>query len=67
MICPFCGKTTKVVATIKGLENRRFRRCSACNKTFETKEKVLIKPLDFKYLNGEYKEFIYEQKESGDE
>ncbi|RAZ58762.1 hypothetical protein [Campylobacter hyointestinalis] len=67
MICPFCGKTTKVVATIKGLENRRFRRCNACNKTFETKEKVLIKPLDFKYLEEEYKEFIDEQKESGDE
>lgn len=67
MICPFCGKTTKVVATIKGLENRCFRRCSACNKTFETKEKVLIKPFDFKYLNGEYKEFVDEQKESGDE
>ncbi|MFW5606100.1 MAG: hypothetical protein ACOCMY_00060 [Campylobacter hyointestinalis] len=67
MICPFCGKTTKVVATIKGLENRRFRRCNACNKTFETKEKVLIKPLDFKYLEEEYKEFIDEQKEGGDE
>lgn len=67
MMCPFCGKTTKVVATIKGLENRRFRRCSACNKTFETKEKVLIKPFDFKYLEEEYKEFIDEQKESGDE
>ncbi|HDX6330667.1 hypothetical protein [Campylobacter fetus] len=67
MMCPFCGKTTKVVATIKGLENRRFRRCNACNKTFETKEKVLIKPLDFKYLEDEYKEFIDVQKESGDE
>ncbi|WP_419249856.1 NrdR family transcriptional regulator [Campylobacter fetus] len=63
MICPFCASSkTSVVATIKGLENRRFRRCNACNKTFETKEKVLIKPLDFGYLNGEYKEYIDEEK-----
>ncbi|WP_162165594.1 hypothetical protein [Campylobacter fetus] len=68
MICPFCGNIkTSVVATIKGLKNRRFRRCNKCNKTFETSEKVLIKPLEFEYLNTEYKEFIEEKKEIEDE
>ncbi|AIR80154.1 TPA: hypothetical protein RPW15_001864 [Campylobacter fetus subsp. venerealis] len=67
MICPFCSNVkTSVVATIKGLENRRFRRCNKCNKTFETSEKVLIKPLDFDYLNNEYKEFVEEEKDKND-
>ncbi len=67
MICPFCSNVkTSVVATIKGLENRHFRRCNKCNKTFETSEKVLIKPLDFDYLNNEYKEFVEEEKDKND-
>lgn len=61
MICPFCasGKTS-VIATIKGLENRRFRRCNACHKTFETNERVLAKHLEANYLASEYKEYIDE-------
>ena len=62
MICPFCSKTTKVVAVIKGLENRRFRRCCTCKKTFETREKVYIRPLDFDYLNSEYSEYVDKEK-----
>ncbi|MCR8679245.1 MULTISPECIES: NrdR family transcriptional regulator [Campylobacter] len=61
MICPFCasGKTS-VIATIKGLENRRFRRCNACHKTFETNERVLAKHLEARYLVSEFKEYIDE-------
>ncbi|ARR00302.1 hypothetical protein [Campylobacter porcelli] len=61
MICPFCanGKTS-VIATIKGLENRRFRRCNACHRTFETNERVLAKHLEAKYLVSEFKEYIDE-------
>ncbi|WP_035171400.1 hypothetical protein, partial [Campylobacter fetus] len=56
MICPFCANDkTRVVATIKGLENRRFRYCFKCKKTFETNETVLIKERDWQELK-EYKE-----------
>ncbi|AIR80386.1 TPA: hypothetical protein RPW15_001915 [Campylobacter fetus subsp. venerealis] len=58
MICPFCANDkTRVVATIKGLENRRFRYCFKCKKTFETNETVLIKERDWQELK-EYKEEI---------
>ena len=61
MICPFCANNqTNVIATIKGLENRRFRRCNACNKTFETNERILAKYLEAKYLVSEFKEYIDE-------
>lgn len=61
MICPFCANNqTSVIATIKGLENRRFRRCNACNKTFETNERILAKYLEAKYLISEFKEHIDE-------
>lgn len=61
MICPFCCcDKTRVIATIKGLENRRFRRCNACNKTFETSERILAKYLEAKYLITEFKEYIDE-------
>lgn len=61
MICPFCASNkTSVIATIKGLENRRFRRCNACNKTFETNERILAKYLEAKYLITEFKEYIDE-------
>lgn len=61
MICPFCANNqTSVIATIKGLENRRFRRCNACNKTFETSERILAKYLEAKYLITEFKEHIDE-------
>ncbi|WP_086293109.1 hypothetical protein, partial [Campylobacter porcelli] len=51
---------TSVIATIKGLENRRFRRCNACHKTFETNERVLAKHLEARYLVSEFKEYIDE-------
>ncbi len=61
MICPFCANNqTSVIATIKGLENRRFRLCNACNKTFETSERILAKYLEAKYLITEFKEYIDE-------
>ncbi|MDL0089279.1 hypothetical protein [Campylobacter gastrosuis] len=51
MFCPYCGfEKTKVVATIKGLENLRFRKCDKCNKTWTTIESV--KP------NDEYLEYF---------
>ncbi|MEE3705420.1 hypothetical protein V2I29_07510 [Campylobacter sp. CX2-8023-23] len=61
MICLFCasGKTS-VIATIKELENRRFRRCNACHRTFKTNERVLAKHLEAKYLVSEFKEYIDE-------
>ncbi|WP_086240497.1 hypothetical protein [Campylobacter devanensis] len=67
MICPFCCcDKTRVIATIKGLENRRFRRCDACNKTFETNERVLAKHLESRYLMSEFKEYIDESDTKSD-
>ncbi|WP_096024361.1 hypothetical protein [Campylobacter lanienae] len=67
MICPFCASSkTRVIATIKGLENRRFRRCDACHETFETNERVLAKRLESRYLMSEFKEYIDESDTKSD-
>lgn len=61
MICPFCCcDKTRVIATIKGLENRRFRKCSSCSAAFETNERVVARYLESKYLITEFKEYIDE-------
>lgn len=61
MICPFCASNkTRVVATIKGLENRRFRRCNRCKTNFETNEKVVARYIESQYLITEFKEYIDE-------
>lgn len=61
MICPFCScDKTHVIATIKGLENRRFRRCNRCKTNFETNEKVVARYLESQYLITEFKEHIDE-------
>lgn len=61
MMCPFCCcDKTRVIATIKGLENRRFRKCSSCSAAFETNERVVARYLESKYLITEFKEYIDE-------
>lgn len=61
MICPFCCcDKTRVIATIKGLENRRFRRCNRCKTNFETNEKVVARYIESQYLITEFKEYIDE-------
>lgn len=67
MICPFCScDKTHVIATIKGLENRRFRRCNRCKTNFETNEKVVARYLESQYLITEFKEHIDEFDEKTD-
>jgi transcriptional repressor NrdR len=40
MWCPKCAGKTKVVGTVTGTENERFRRCKECNHAFQTVEAI---------------------------
>ncbi|PHM18059.1 MAG: hypothetical protein CJD30_03605 [Sulfuricurvum sp. PD_MW2] len=41
MICPYCAnERTRVIGTVKGTENERFRKCNKCKKTFQTIEAI---------------------------
>lgn len=41
MICPYCAHdTTRVIGTVKGTENERFRKCEECGRTFQTVEAI---------------------------
>ena len=42
MICPYCASKTKVVGTVTGLNNKRFRQCTRedCRNTFTTIEAI---------------------------
>lgn len=53
MICPYCGgEKTRVTTTIKSFENRRFRVCLSCKKSFSTIEHVFYDD----YLKDYFKE-----------
>lgn len=41
IFCPYCGyEKTRVTTTIKSLQNKRYRVCEKCNKSFPTIEAV---------------------------
>ncbi len=40
MLCPKCAHKTRVIATVTGIENERYRRCFACKFTFATVEAI---------------------------
>lgn len=42
MICPYCASKTKVVGTVTGLNNKRFRECTKpeCARAFTTIEAI---------------------------
>jgi transcriptional repressor NrdR len=40
MWCPKCTSKTKVVATVTGTENERFRKCTECDYSFSTVEAI---------------------------
>lgn len=40
MWCPKCAGKTKVIGTVTGTENERFRRCKECDHAFQTVEAI---------------------------
>ncbi|RRD53574.1 NrdR family transcriptional regulator [Campylobacter rectus] len=43
MFCPYCGnEKTRVMTTIKSLQNKRYRMCEKCGKSFPTIEAVFF-------------------------
>jgi transcriptional regulator NrdR family protein len=40
MWCPQCAKKTKVISTVTGIQNERFRKCLSCHFIFSTVEAI---------------------------
>ena len=66
MMCPKCAGTTRVIGTVKGITNRRFRRCVDCGYTFQSIEAILFDDYWREYaketLEANPKEFPKEKK-----
>ncbi|AQW80777.1 hypothetical protein [Campylobacter pinnipediorum] len=59
MFCPYCGnEKTRVVTTIKSLQNKRYRICNKCNKSFPTIEAV--------YFDDYWKSYAQDTSKKGE-
>ena len=59
MFCPYCGfEKTKVLNTMKGLQNKRYRVCDKCKRSFVSIEALFCDPY--------WQEYAKATKELGD-
>lgn len=57
MLCPRCAhEKTKVVGTVKGTLNERFRTCPACGYAFQTVEVIKADDYPKHYLKSLFEE-----------
>lgn len=56
MWCPKCAKKTRVVGTVIGTENERFRECLVCGYKFQTVEAIKFDSYWREYAKETFKE-----------